>query len=104
MMAIGQNVRPDEAGQTLGAELARFGGTVEGLWMTTHRGVLTFWVLTCPIDFETQQRIYERTLVLYDRVPGIEFTVHILNPEWFTGGDALSALPSDAQQVALPTA
>jgi hypothetical protein len=103
-MAVRHEVQPDEVGRSLGAELARSDGAVQGLWMTAHRGVLTFWILTRPIDFETQQALYERTAVLYEQFPGVEFVVHVLNPEWFTGGNALSALPPEAQQLALPTA
>jgi hypothetical protein len=103
-MAIGHEVRPEEVGRSLSAELAREDGLVRGLWMTTHRGVLTFWVLTPPIDLDVQQRLYERTAVLYERFPAIEFVVHILNPEWYEGGDLLAELPADAQPIALPAA
>lgn len=103
-MAISHDVRPDEVGRTLGEELARADGLVRGLWLTTHRGVLTFWIHTQPIDLETQQRLYERTAVLYDRFPSVEFVVHILNPESYAGGDALAELPPDARPIALPAA
>jgi hypothetical protein len=102
MMAVRSEVRPGEVGRSLGAELARAEGLVEGLWMTTRPGVLTFWVLTQPIDAETQRCLYERTAVLYDQFPDIAFEVHILNPEWYEGGDAAAELPQDAHRIALP--
>lgn len=61
-------------------------------------------VLTPPIETDTQLSLYERTAALYDEVPGIKFEVHVLNPEWFMAGDALSALPPDAHAIALPAA
>jgi hypothetical protein len=103
-MAVHHKVRPDEVGRSLGVELARAGGVVEGLWMTATRGVLTFWILTRPIDFAMQQTLYERTIVLYDKFPGVEFTVHILNPGLFSGDDPLAVLPPEAQQLSLSAA
>lgn len=103
-MAIGQEVRPEEVGRTLSAELAQADGLVRGLWMTTARGELTFWILTPPIDLPTQQGLYERTAILYERFPTIEFLVHILNPEWYEGDDALAELPADARPIPLTVA
>jgi hypothetical protein len=103
-MAIKHNIRTVEIGRSLAGELAQLGGVVQGLWWTAHRGVLTFWVLTKPIDTETQQHIYERTAVLYELFPSVEFAVHVLNPEWDEDGDALSALPDHAQPIPLPAA
>ncbi|HZS02644.1 MAG TPA: hypothetical protein VFE37_28275 [Chloroflexota bacterium] len=103
-MAITPDVRADAIARRLSEELARAEGAVLGLWLTMPRGVLTFWVLTRPIDLETQQRLYERTAVIYECFPNAEFVVHILNPEWYEGGDAAGALPPDAQPIPLPAA
>jgi hypothetical protein len=103
-MAIGQEVRPEEVGRSLGAELSRADGLVRGLWVTTTRGVLSFWILTQPIDMPAQQGLYERTALLYEHFPAIEFLVHILNPEWYEGEDALAELPADAQPIPLSAA
>jgi hypothetical protein len=103
-MAIKSDVQPEEVARSLGAELARADGVVRGLWLTIHRGVLIFWVLTEPIAPEAQQHLYQRTAVLYERFPDLEMVVHILNPDSYEDGGTASALPPDAQPILLPAA
>jgi hypothetical protein len=98
-MAVGNELKPEELGRRLAEVLARPEGIVRGLWMTTRRGTVTVWILTRPIDSDTRQHLYERTAVLYEFFPEAELAVHVLNPEWFKDGDALSALPPDAQPI-----
>jgi len=99
-MAIGNPAQAAEMGRALASLLAG-NGTTRGLWMTRDRGGVTFWILTDPIDLASQESLYERSASLYDRFPGVEFDVHVLNPEWFENGDALSTLPSDAEPITL---
>jgi hypothetical protein len=103
-VAVEKEARLDEIARSFSALMAGANEVVKGLWMTTDRGGITFWILTGPIDPDTQDRLYERTVKLYDQFPDLLFDVHILNPEWFAGGDALSALPHDAQPIPLPAA
>jgi hypothetical protein len=98
-MAVKSSVRPDELGRRLSEALGTLGETVKGLWMTVHRGGVSFWILTPPIDAATQRALYERTAVLYEHFPQAEFDVHVLNPEWFDGVDPMGALPQDAKQL-----
>ncbi len=103
-MTVESDARPHEMGRRLSAALAGADGIVQGLWMTTSRGAVTFWILTGPIDTVMQQSLYERSTILYDDFPEAVFDVHVLNPDWFEGGDALSALPPAAQPIALSAA
>ncbi|HZS01164.1 MAG TPA: hypothetical protein VFE37_20770 [Chloroflexota bacterium] len=98
-MALKSDVRPEELGRGLQDALAEASDVVKGLWLTAHRGAVSFWILTAPIDAATQRALYERTNVLYERFPQAEFDVHVLNPEWFAGADPLSALPRDAKRL-----
>jgi hypothetical protein len=102
-MAGGNEVKPEELGRRLVAALARPRELVRGIWITTRRGTVTIWILPQPLDPETQRRLYERTAVLYDFFPDAELAVHVLNPGWFKDGDALSALPPDAQPIPFTT-
>jgi hypothetical protein len=102
-MAITDDTRAAALARGFSALLAGAEG-VRGLWITTNRGAVTFWVLTDPLDLERHERIYERSASLYDQFPDALFDVHVLNPEWFEGGNALSALPPDARQIVLPEA
>jgi len=100
-VAVEKEARLDEIARSFSALMAGATEVVKGLWVTTHRGAIRFWILTSPIDAETETRLYERTARLYDQFPDLLFDVHILNPDWFAGGDALSALPRDAQPISL---
>lgn len=98
-MTVKSRVRPEDLGRRLSEALDDAGETVKGLWMTVHRGAVSFWILTPRIDATTHRALYERTAVLYEHFPQAEFDVHVLNPEWFEGTDPLSALPHDAQRL-----
>jgi hypothetical protein len=99
-MVAHQDTRPEELGRQL-AELLRDHArdTVRGLWMAVHPGEITFWILTTPIDTDTQERLYEQAAALYEQFPDAAVDFHILNPHWYEGGDVLSQLPPDARPV-----
>jgi hypothetical protein len=103
-MAVGKRLRPNDVARRLSALLMPAEDSVQGLWMTTNRDAFTFWVLTRPIEADVQRRIYGRTAALYDEFPELRFEVRVLNPSWFVDGDALSALPPDAQPIVSPAA
>ncbi len=103
-MAVEKEAGLDEIARSFAALMAGAEGAegiVRGLWMTTDRGGMTFWILVDPTDSETEMSLYERSVALYDQFPDLLFDVHILNPDWFVGGDALSALPHNAQPIPL---
>lgn len=101
-MAVGRKVTSDELASAFASEFTRSEDIVQGLWRSQHRGVVSFWILTSAIDPVTQQALYQRSSVLYERFPTAEFDVHILNPHWFADDDALGALPPDAERIAFP--
>jgi hypothetical protein len=103
-VAVRKQVGHEDAGRSMATLMRQLGGLVQGLWMTRDRDVITFWVLTCPLETDTQLTLYEHSAALYDELPGIVFEIHVLNPAWFAEGDALSALPPDAQSIPLPAA
>jgi hypothetical protein len=99
-MVAHQETRPEDIGIRL-AELLheQASDVVRGLWMAVHPGEITFWILTTPIDTDTQERLYEQAAALYDQFPDALLDFHILNPQWYEGGDALSQLPPDARPI-----
>ena len=90
-----------ELGKTL-AQAARNEAAVEELWVSAQRDGVHLWLLTAPIDMATERQLHRLTGVLYDRFQNAEFQLHVLNPRHH-GGDARRALPSQAEQIPLPS-
>jgi hypothetical protein len=74
------------------------------LWVRSHDGVVELWLLTQPLDPATEERLYRVGLALYEQFPELNMLFTVLNPDWFEEGDALSALPSGIEEIALRAA
>jgi hypothetical protein len=67
--------------------------------MAVHPGEITFWILTAPIETDAQEQLYQQAAAIYEQFPDAPIDFHILNPRWYTGGDALSQLPPDVRPI-----
>ena len=98
-MAVAASDTRHEMERTL-AEVAGREPVVSGLWVTADHEGLHFWLMTDPIDAETERRLYELADALDERFPDATFQLHVLNPRHYTGS-ARDAVPAGAAEVPL---
>lgn len=75
---------------------------VQGLWMRRHGTVMEFWVLTAPTpDLESERALTDVEDLFYDRLPGVELEVRVINPAHFAPFDLATVIPPDAVRVTI---
>jgi len=91
----------------------RFADQVRGrddahrLWLSNHRDEVEVWLLTKPIDMESERVFYSAAMMLYEWFPNAHITFHLLNPRHFedvSEDGLLSVLPESAAEVPLRAA
>jgi hypothetical protein len=107
-MAIPQQpeVQPVDAHELAAAlaEMVRHEPSVLRMWVSSHRGVAHFWLLTPEIETKDELRLYGLSGKLFDRFPESDFHLHVVNPrdyEWF---ELDIVLPKGAEEIALRAA
>ena len=53
------------------------------LYYQQYRGVAEFWLVTSPIDVQTQMEFYGASQLLYDQFPEVPIDFHVINPSHF---------------------
>ncbi len=99
-------VAASEARREMGPVLAKVAGwepVVSALWVSADHEGLHFWVLTDPIDAETERRLYELADALDEHFPGVVFQLHVLNPRHFRG-TVRDVVPAGAKEIPLRAA
>jgi hypothetical protein len=85
------------------AEAAHGETNIAEVWVSTRPGGVDIWVLTLPIDLETERNLHRFTHALYNRFKTADFQVYMVNPRHFRNGGR-SAIPSYAVQIPLHAA
>jgi hypothetical protein len=85
------------------AEAARGETNIAEVWVSTRPGGVDVWVLTLPIDMETERNLHRFMHDLYSRVKTADFQVYMVNPRNFRD-DGRSAIPSHSVQIPLHAA
>lgn len=71
-----------------------------GLWVRRDGAALEFWVLTEPTDdVQAERALTDVEDLFYDHVPGIDLTVHLVNPARFVPFDLATVIPPDAVRL-----
>ena len=70
------------------------------VWVSTRTDGVDLWLLTSPIELDTERRLYGLLDTLYAQFDGTGFDLHVLNPRYFRG-DPRSALPQHAVKFLL---
>ena len=83
------------------AELIGHEPSVLRVWMSSHRGVVGFWLLTPEIESDEERRLYRFSGDLQDRFPEALFHLHLLNPRYYESFDLDVLVPRGAEEIAL---
>jgi hypothetical protein len=97
-MAVLSQVDAREVARSF-AGLARAEPAALRLWFSIHRGVVKLWLLTEPIEAETERGLYALMQAIYERFPDADIRLHLVNPRLFDAPDPVRLIPSDAEEA-----
>ncbi len=83
------------------AEAARGNEAVLELWVSAVPGNVHVWMITPPIDADTELELHRLSGGVYDHFGKADFQLHILNPRNYPGGDARPSVPRGAVRIPL---
>ena len=83
------------------AELARKESSVRSLYYRPSGEVSEFWLLTEPIDVETERRVRQIRHTIFDTFPDTLFEFHLINPRLSEDLDPRVLIPEDATLVTM---
>ena len=98
-------LRPVDARElaTAFADIVGADPVVERMWVSEHRGVVSFWLLTRPAEADDERRLYLSIDRLYDRFGDIAIRLHLINPRNYEPLELDVVLPQGADEIALTT-
>ena len=99
-------IRPVDAHELAAAlaEMVRHEPSVLRMWVSSHRGVASLWLLTEGIESKDELRLYGLSGDLQDHFPGALFNFHLLIPHYYEWFDLDMLLPQGAEEIALRAA
>ncbi len=99
-MAVAPGVTIETVGRAF-AEAAREQQPALEAWVSARHDQFDLWLLVESLTLAEERQLYGIVDRLYERFPGTDFTLHILNPATFEDLDAGTAVPSDARRLGL---
>lgn len=99
-MALENAISVHEVGHVL-ADAVREDPAALDLWIRGDHDRIVIWLLTMPIDRETERRLYGRATLLYERFPRMAIEFRLINPRLFETLDLTTIIPPDAEQFHL---
>jgi hypothetical protein len=100
-MAVVNQLTAEYVGRTF-AEMVRGEQAVQRLWARhQHRDYFEFWLLTTPIEAETERRIYDAGGALRKQFSEANIRLRILNPRFFDQEDLSEQVPAGAEEIPL---
>ena len=97
-MAIDQTIDTKLMAQRY-ADAVREMPTALDLYYQQYRGVAEFWLVTSPIDVQTQMEFYGASRLLYDQFPEVPIDFHIINPAHYVPFDLSTILPKGVSRI-----
>ena len=99
-------IRPADAHELAAAlaEMVRDEPSVLRMWVSSHRGVASLWLLTEDMESQDELRLYGLAGDLQDRFPYALFHLHLLSPQYYEWFDLDMLLPQGAEEFALRAA
>ncbi len=71
------------------------------LYYQQYRGVAEFWLVTSPIDVDTELKFYEASNVLYKQFPDTLIDFHVINPDHYAPFDLSMILPKGVSRIVI---
>ena len=99
-MALTTQTYAEQVGRAY-AEAVRGHEAVLELWVTSVPGCVRVWMVTPPIDADTERSLHGLSRAVYERFGKADFMLLILNPRHHVRGDVRDAVPRDAVQIPL---
>lgn len=99
-MAISQEITAHDVGRRLADEV-RQDPAAQGVWTRAVRDYIELWLLTDPIDAETERRFYALDAPLQRFFPNTYINFHLVNPRLFDENMELvgDVIPSTAVSI-----
>lgn len=99
-------IRPVDAHELASAlaELVRDDPSVLRMWVASHRGVASLWLLTEDMESKEELRLCGLAGELQDQFPYALFHLHLLIPHYYEWFDLDMLLPQGAEEFALRVA
>lgn len=99
-MAISQQVTAHDVGSRF-AEEVRHVPVVQGVWTRAVRDYIELWLLTEPIDAETERRLYALDGPLQRWFPDTYINFYLVNPRLFDEDTEIigDVIPSQAEPI-----
>lgn len=84
------------------AEMVRHDPRALRMWVSSHRGIASLWLLTTTsIEATDERRLYGLAGDLQDRFPDALFHLHVVNPLDYASFELDLVLPTGAEEIAL---
>ena len=99
-MAISQQVNAHNVGRRFADEV-RQDPAAQGVWTRAVRDYIELWLLTEPIDAETERRFYAVGASIHHWFPGAYVHFHLVNHRLFDEDTELvgDVIPSQAESI-----
>lgn len=99
-MAISQHVTAQDVGRRFADEV-RQDSVAQGVWTRAVRDYIEVWLLTEPIDAETERYFYAAGALLHHWFPGAYIRFRLVNPRPFDEDTELvgDVIPSQAESI-----
>jgi hypothetical protein len=82
-------------------EIAEDRSVICRLWTRDADGVAELWLLTEPIDVETETRLRSVRQQIQENFPATRFTIRLLNPRLSDSPDLEFLVPRDARRFTI---
>lgn len=98
-MAINTRADARAVGAAL-AERARAYSVACRLWVSSDRETVHLWLEVEPVEHAQELGLYELVDGLYERFPGVDPFLHVMNPQDYTV-EIQDAVPASAEEIDL---
>ncbi len=99
-MTIAHGLTLFEVGRTF-AQAVRDEPAVKSLWASAHRDYFELWLVTAPVDADTERRLYGLIELLFEAFPDARIRLHVINREAFEDFELTSIVPRGAENIPL---
>ena len=65
---------------------------VQEIWLNESPELVDLWLITGPINDETELRLYDKTGATYRDLPAGRFRLHVIHPAMFADGTDLRTI------------
>lgn len=99
-MAVKHSTSAQAIGRAF-AKLLRGEASARRLAVRAVRDYVEVWLLTEPIDGETERRLYNAGGAIHDHFPEARIRFHVVNPRHYEDSGTLPPVPDEAEDIPL---